>query len=228
MIWYVDIEHEKVLNDPQRSPDHFRVRDQRAWVMSDIAGVPCEAIHYTKVSKDLAAEQDVRAIAISGNTSDWEEYDFATFQPFFEIVKAGRTPVIGLCGGHQLIGLMFGAECGALRKLKPGEQDPEPSWAAGYYKEVGYKPVRIVKDDLLFAGLPEEPIFFESHYWEVKQLPADFELLASTDDCRVQVMKHTRYLIYGTQFHPEVNSAEHADGRALLANFYRIAGILKS
>jgi GMP synthase (glutamine-hydrolysing) len=224
MIWYVDIEHEKVLADPKRAPDHFRVRDQRAGVMSDIAGVQCEAIHYTMATKALAQEKDVRAIAISGNVSDWEEYDLASFQPFFELVMDSRIPCIGLCGGHQLIALMYGAECGPLRKLETNEEDPGGGFAPGYFKEVGYKPVRIVQDDPLFEGLDKEPIFFESHYWEVKQLPPDFCLLASTAACGVQVMKHRRFTVYGTQFHPEVHSLDHRDGRVLLANFYKIAG----
>lgn len=228
LVWYVDIEHEKVLADPQRAAAHVRTRDDRASVLTLASWTVCDAIHYTDVTPSLARERDVRAIGISGNVTDWEEYDFAQFQPLFELVKEGRVPVIGFCGGHQLIGLMYEAECGPLRKLSPGEADPDPSWAPGYFKEVGYRPVRVVADDPLFEGLGREPIFFESHYWEVKELPADFELLASTDVCRIQAMKHRRLPIYGTQFHPEVHSVEYEDGMMLLTNFFRIAGVRKS
>jgi GMP synthase-like glutamine amidotransferase len=227
IVWYVDIEHEKVLQDPILASDHRRTRDFRAEVMSLTSWLPCDPIHYLEVSQKLAAARHVRAIAISGNVTDWDQYDFATFQPLFDIIQDGSIPVIALCGGHQLIGLMYHAECGALRRLQPGEADPDPSWAPGYYKEVGYKDVSILQDDPLFAGLPQTPIFYESHYWEVKQLPADFELLASTADCRVQAMKHKRFILYGTQFHPEVTSVEHDDGMTLLTNFFRVAGIRK-
>jgi GMP synthase (glutamine-hydrolysing) len=224
MIWYVDIEHEDALADPERSPNFEKVRNQRAWVMEDIAGVTCEPILYQQVTPELAKQKNIQAIAISGNTTDWEFYDFATFQPLFDIIKSGTMPVIGLCGGHQLIGLAYHAECGPLRKLKPGE--PEiGDFAPGWYKEVGYLPVNVVKDDPIFTGLGKQPIFFESHYWEIKQVPAEFELLASSDECKVQAMRHKLFPIYGTQFHPEVNSAENRDGRTLLANFFRIAGI---
>jgi len=226
MIWYVDIEHEKALADPTRAPNFDSVRRQRTWVMEDISKMPAESILYQQVSKELVKEKDVRAIAISGNTTDWIEYDFATFQSLFNIVKSGEIPVIGLCGGHQLIGLMYQTECGPLRKLKPGESDPA-DWAPGWFKEVGYLPVQVVKEDPIFTGLGQEPIFFESHYWEIKQVPSEFELLASTQECRIQTIKHKQYPIYGTQFHPEVNSADYMDGRKLLANFFRIAGILK-
>jgi GMP synthase-like glutamine amidotransferase len=226
MIWYVDIEHEDALADPQRAPDFEKVRNQRAWVMEDISGMTCEPIFYRQVSSKLATQKNVNAIAISGNTTDWEYYDFTTFAPLFEIIKSGCLPVIGLCGGHQLIGLAYDAECGPLRKLKPGE--PEVGdFATGWFKEVGFLPVNVIQSDPIFASLGKQPIFFESHYWEIKQVPDEFELLASTDECKVQSIRHKQLPIYGTQFHPEVNSADKRDGRTLLANFFRIAGIKK-
>ena len=114
---------------------------------------------------------------------------------------------------------------GPLRKLKPGEPDPA-DFAPGWFKEVGYSPVSVVKDDPIFDGLGSAPVFFESHYWQISQMPPEFETLASTANCAVQVFRHKQQLIYGTQFHPEVNSAEHRDGRKLIGNFFRIAGLV--
>ncbi len=224
MIWYVDIEHEDALADPERAPNFEKVRNQRAWVMEDIAGVTCEPILYQQVTPELARQKNIKAIAISGNTTDWEYYDFTTFAPLFEIIKSGTLPVIGLCGGHQLIALAYNVECGPLRKLKPGEAEVG-DFAPGWFKEVGFLPVKVVQEDPIFSGLGQQPVFFESHYWEIKQVPPKFELLASTDECKVQTIRHKQFPIYGTQFHPEVNSAENRDGRALLANFFRIAGV---
>lgn len=226
MIWYVDIEHEKALTDPSGAHGFEQVRSQRASVLEEVAGMPCEAVLYRQVSLELVKKKHVRAIVISGNTTDWVEYVFKTFQPLSDIVKSGTLPVLGLCGGHQLIGLLYNAECGPLRQLTPGEVDPA-DWAPGWFKELGYLPVRVIQDDPIFTGLDKEPIFYESHYWQIKQLPAEFDLLASTPDCRIQVIRHKKYLIYGTQFHPEVNSTEHGDGLLLLSNFFRIAGLLK-
>jgi GMP synthase-like glutamine amidotransferase len=225
IIWYVDLEHERVLNDPDQSSEQLRIRNHRASVLGRIAGMFCQAIHYSEVSLSLARSEGVRAIALSGFTTDFEHYDFTTFHPVCELVKQGGIPVIALCGGHQLLAYMFGGTCDALRKLEPGEEDPA-GWAPGWYKEVGYMPVRVLQDDPIFAGLDSKPVFFESHYWEVKQLPADFELLASTDECEVQVMRHKDCLIYGTQFHPEVHEDRYPDGRTLLTNFFEMAGVL--
>ncbi len=226
IVWYVDIEHAEALADTKRAPDFECVRNQRARVLENIAGIPCEAILYTDVSLGLARQKNVKAIGISGNTTDWEFYDFKTFNPLFEIVKSGEVPTIGLCGGHQLIGLMYGSECGPMRKLQEGELEPA-DFAPGWFKEVGFMPVQVIKDDPIFDGLGKEPVFFESHYWEIKQVPPGFELLASTGNCKVQTIRSNSLIVYGTQFHPEVNSAEHRDGRKLIENFFRIAGVLK-
>jgi GMP synthase-like glutamine amidotransferase len=219
MIFYVDIEHPNALADPARQADFDRVRRQRTQVCAEASDLPAESILYTELTPEIIREKKVRALAISGNTTDWEAYDFATFEPLFNIVRSGQMPTIGFCGGHQLIGLMYNARCDSIRRLKPGEPDPG-GFAPGWFKEVGFMPVQVVKDDPIFAGLGSTPTFFESHYWEIKEVPEGFDLLASTENVRVQVIKHKQFLIYGTQFHPEVSSAENRDGFTLLKNFF--------
>ena len=220
LIWYVDIEHENAIKDPKLAPNFDRVRAERTRIVGNAAGLPSESIYYWEVSAELARQKNVKAIVISGNTSDWFKYDFATFEPLFGLVKSGQMPTIGLCGGHQLIGLMYGAFCEAIRKLNPGEPDLA-EWAPGYFKEVGYTPIHVVESDPIFENLGSDPIFFESHYWEIKDMPAELKLLASSDNVRVQTLKHHSFPIYGTQFHPEVNDIDHADGIHLLRNFFK-------
>jgi GMP synthase-like glutamine amidotransferase len=219
MIWYVDIEHEKALADSTRAVGFDRVRSERARVCAEAAGIPCEAVLYRQVSWELAREKNLQAIAISGNTTDWAEYDWSTFQPLFTLVQSGQFPTIAFCGGHQLLGLMAGAPCDAIRRLRPGEED-RGGFAPGWYKEVGFLPVHVLRDDPLFAGLGSDPVFFESHYWEIKETPPGFDLLASTADVRVQVIRHQTLPVYGTQFHPEASTADHPDGFRLLRNFF--------
>lgn len=113
-----------------------------------------------------------------------------------------------------------------MRRLDNEEEGACPDSAADDFKEWGFLPVRILKSDPLFDGLGQEPILFEDHCWELKETPPGFEVLASTDACRIQAIRHTGPLVYGTQFHPERYTQEHADGRKLLANFFKLAGIL--
>ncbi|MCH5378095.1 MAG: gamma-glutamyl-gamma-aminobutyrate hydrolase family protein, partial [Planctomycetes bacterium] len=95
----------------------------------------------------------------------------------------------------------------------------------GQFKEWGFTPVQIVRRDPLFEGLPEEVVVREAHAYHVVQVPDGFELLASTAECKVQAFKHRQRLVYGTQFHPEVNDDDHPHGRAILENFFRLAGL---
>ncbi len=226
MIWYVDIEHEEILNSLERAPGHFKVRDERAARVAAAAGMPCEAIHFTRVSTELADEQGVRAITISGNCTDWERYDFTQFEPLLDLVRGGARPVLAFCGGHQLLGLAYNTIAGPLGPLAEDEEDAQAHFMPGMAKEVGYMPVEIVNPDPIFEGLGPAPVFLEYHYWELKRLPAEFDLLASTTTCVVQAMRHRRYPIYGTQFHPEAFDDEHDDGRRLLENFFHSVGVL--
>ncbi len=219
MIFYVDIEHPRALADPSRQADFDRVRRQRTQICGEAANLPSESILYTELTPQIIRAKKVRALAISGNTTDWAAYDFATFKPLFNIIRTGLMPTVGFCGGHQLIGLMYGAKCDAIRRLNPGEVDPG-GFVPGWFKEVGFLPVQVVKPDPIFAGLGDSPVFFESHYWEIKEVPQEFDLLASTANVRVQTIKHKQHPIYGTQFHPEASSAEHPDGFRLLKNFF--------
>ena len=87
-------------------------------------------------------------------------------------------------------------------------------------------PVRVINRAPLFKDLPREPVFLEAHYLEAKELPPGFENLASTDECRIQAIKCQDKPVYDTQFHPELYDNEHSDGRTLIANFLRVAGII--
>lgn len=119
-------------------------------------------------------------------------------QPWFQWIKDYSKPVLGICAGHHVTGYMYGAEY--LRSLEP---------------ESGIIKIRIVKDDPIFEGFPQE--------FEVKQmhndsitLPDNFIHLAKSASCFNQVMKHVDKPLYTFQFHPEFITQE------IFLNFIRI------
>jgi len=195
--------------------------------LEEISSQPCLVQRYLRLTRQRLSDWGIRALVISGNVADWAEYGEADLAEMCRIIRAAELPIIGFCGGYQLIAMAHGASLGPMRRLKEGEEDPHPDFAPGYFKEWGFTPVRILKADPLFDGLGEEPVFFEAHYWEVKEAPPAFEVLASTDACRIQAIKRIGKPVYGTQFHPEHYTEEHPDGRQLLANFFKVAGILR-
>jgi GMP synthase (glutamine-hydrolysing) len=193
--------------------------------MERAMGVPVQLVHYTEFSKEWTTKAGIRALIISGNSADWWEYDWAEFEPLQAVIRSAEMPVMGLFGGHQFIVFTLGGECGLMGTLKPGEEDTAPGFQPGMLKEYGFLPVRIVRPDSLLQGLPSPFTVREAHYWEVKRLPPGFEVLAETDACSVQMIRHAEKPWCGTQFHPECSNNEHPDGARILYNFYRTYGL---
>ena len=61
---------------------------------------------------------------------------------------------------------------------------------------------------------------FEHHRGQLGAVPEDFRLLASRENCRVQMLAHESRPIFGAQFHPELQNAAHRDGQCILENFF--------
>ena len=103
----------------------------------------------------------------------------------FEWLLTYQNPVLGICAGHQLIGTMFGGEL---------KRDTEA--------EDGDIHIQIVKEDPLFKR-HEGELKVEQHHNDSITLPADFELLATSDKCEVQAMRHKERPTYSVQWHAE-------------------------
>jgi GMP synthase-like glutamine amidotransferase len=229
MLVYVDIEGKWNVDDPKFGPPHAKEAAHRAQNIADAVGLPCRPLHYLDFSIDWMRANDVNGIFISGNTPDWVEYDWDTFKPLQEAVLSGDTPVLGFCGGHQLLGMTFGAPCDAMSELQPGEVDLMPEYHPGMRKEKGYLPLQVcAPQNKLFRGFPSSgPVVMESHYWELKGMPKDFDLLASTDFCHIQVIQHRETPVYGIQGHPEAYTAQYPDGKQFIHNFAVASGLIK-
>ena len=196
-----------------------------------LSGWPCLMMRYPWVTPEAVGRYPFRAIVISGFRHGWEEMDVTELYGLYDLLHTTELPVLGICGGHQLIAHAFVQDfrrvasfCDEpMRRLQPGEPDWEPEYHPGYFVEAGVQPVRVIHPDPLFARLPEVIYVRQSHYCEAKQLPADFRLLASNDNCHLQAMRHQQRTIYGVQFHPELYTDDYPDGRQVLSNFFAMA-----
>jgi GMP synthase-like glutamine amidotransferase len=115
-------------------------------------------------------------------------------------------PILGICLGHQLLGVAFGSRVVRL-----------PS------RRTGFNPIRILDHDPLFMGLPPEIWVRESHQEIIDQLMPEFHLLAQADGYEVEAVRHAHRPVYGVQFHPERFTDEHPAGRRVLENFLALA-----
>jgi len=125
-----------------------------------------------------------------------------------ELVAAcaeAKTPLLGVCLGHQAIGQHFG---GIVQRghLMHGKTSPVCHDGTG-----------------LFANLPSPLTATRYHSLEVVEIPPVLAINATSDDGAVMGFRHVELPIHGVQFHPESIATEH--GHAMLANFLRIAGL---
>lgn len=222
MLCYVDLEHESWLNDPHQRTGHLANRLSEKLRFEEIAGMPCLIVRYDRLPQDWLVSLPIRAILLSGCQSDWSLYDPLDLDRITAFIRQWHQPMIGFCGGHQMIAHAFGGVTGPMRSLRPDEIDPLPDYGPGLLKEIGCYTITLIQPDPVLVELPNPCRMIEDHYWAVKSLPADFDILATTDICPIQMMRHRDRLIYGTQFHPERYDESAPHGRQLLANFFQL------
>jgi para-aminobenzoate synthetase component 2 len=119
-----------------------------------------------------------------------------------EIVRAfaGRTPVLGVCLGHQAIVSVFGGEVGAAQVLVHGKATMVAHDGRG-----------------LFDGLPEDFLAGRYHSLAATSIPDCLEVSATAADGEVMAVRHKELPVDGVQFHPE--SVLTPLGRDIARNF---------
>jgi len=187
------------------------------------------------------------AIVLSGTLRDFDYYNPSVLETFGEFIRTTHIPVLAICGGHQLVGLSFGAHVVTLDRLEQHEQrENRPI-------EYQYRFVRITEPgDPIFQGVtnPESGVWqvyttqarvlrvWQNHGLQLDHVPQGFKLLATSYLCRNQMMvkRDAEQLIYTVQFHLEKSfedwnksrtrwehQNESRDGRILFENFLFLA-----
>ena len=120
---------------------------------------------------------------------------------------AGKTPVLGICLGHQSIRQAFGGRIIRAAKVMHGKLSPIHHQATG-----------------VFRGLsnPLTATRYHSLVIDKATLPDSLEITAWTEDENgnleeIMAVRHKSLAVEGVQFHPESIMSEH--GHQLLENF---------
>ena len=201
------------------------------------------------VSELAAAAEEFKpdAIVLSGTLRDFDYYHPDILSSFAEFIQRTSTPVLGICGGHQLVGLSFGARVVTL------DSQEQRARRENRVTEYQYRLVRIVDPaDPIFQAIddPQSGIWqdytkqgrilrvWQNHGLQLDQVPEGFTLLATSYLCRNQMMvkRSEGQMIYSVQFHLEKSFEdwnksrtrwehpnESRDGRILFENFLRLA-----
>ena len=117
-----------------------------------------------------------------------------------------KTPILGVCLGHQAICEVFGGTVTYASTLMHGKSSN----------------VHIANGSPIFRGLP--PIIAAGRYHslsaERSSLPDELLIIAEDDEGEVMAVKHRSFDVYGVQFHPE--SILTDSGHRMIENFLKI------
>lgn len=218
-VVYVDTEHKRVHDHPEAGSRHRVMIAETIDRLERFAGAPAELLSFAEVSPARIAQSLPAVIIIGGNTTDWGEFDFKEMAGLLEVIRAAPTPILGICAGHQLIGYAHYAKWGPLGPLQHLEVDPDPRFAPGQRKQRGFHAVHLDGRCPLFRGLDATAVLFQSHYWQLDDVPQGFAVRASSPWSVIQAIERMDRPVFGVQFHPERYDAAHPDGAVILRNF---------
>ena len=125
-----------------------------------------------------------------------------------ELIEASPSvPILGVCLGHQCLGVAYGGVVDRASRLMHGKTS-----------EVRYE------DDELFRDLPNpfQATRYHSLAVMADTVPEELEAIAWSEGGTVMAMRHREHPYWGVQFHPE--SVLTPAGPDLLRNFLRICG----
>ncbi|MFN4100091.1 MAG: anthranilate synthase component II [Pararhodobacter sp.] len=129
--------------------------------------------------------------------------------PLVAAAAETKTPLLGVCLGHQTIGQAFGGKVVRAGEIVHGKM--------GVIHHAGTG---------VFSGLPSplEATRYHSLIVERETLPECLEVTAWLDSGMIMGLRHRDLPIEGVQFHPESIASEH--GHAMLKNFLaRVSGV---
>lgn len=151
-----------------------------------------------RVSADELAKKNLKGIVFSGGPKSV----FAEGAPDVDpaIFNLG-VPILGICYGMQLMAKRF-----------------EATVKRGHVREYGRAALEVSPSaNPLFKGQPSSQQVWMSHSDAVVEVPADFQVDATTPSGTIAAMSNSDQALYAVQYHPEVKHTEH--GQSLLENF---------
>ncbi len=160
-------------------------------------GLPIEVVRNDATGVDGLAAMNPSHIIISPGPGDPDDAGVS-----MDAIRhfAGKSPLLGVCLGHQCIGQVYGSRITRAGRLMHGKTSPIHHDGRG-----------------LFRGLTNPFTATRYHSLVVESVPPDLERTAWTDRGELMGLRHKTLAVEGVQFHPESFLTE--EGHRLLANF---------
>jgi GMP synthase (glutamine-hydrolysing) len=159
------------------------------------ANVYCEVVHCSISPAEIKAKNPKGIIFSGGPSVVYEENAPTIDKGVFEL----GIPILGICYGAQLIVHLTGGRVEAAVQREYGKKD------------------LMVKPHAIFSHVPAQTTCWMSHTYQAAEMPAGYDVIASTDHCPVAAFANDVKKIYGFQYHPEVMHTP--EGTKMLRNF---------
>lgn len=180
-------------------------KDSFVWNLVDYVSIfePDTTVVPNTISLKEVEELNPDAIVISpGPGHPANPKDIGTC---LDIIRESRVPLLGVCLGHQAIGVAF-----------DGEVSHSP------VGPVHGKTALITHNgNSIYLGLPNPLVGGRYHSLAITKLPHELEVTARTEEGIIMGVKHKQRPIFGLQFHPE--SVLTPQGLKIIENFLRMA-----
>jgi len=169
---------------------------------------------------------DIAGIVVLGSAAS--VYDNLAWQRPLEsfvakMIDAG-VPVLGCCYGLQMLAFMYGAKVGYVQASKE--------------KLKGVRRVKIMGNHVWDTSVRSVIV---THAEMLTEIPAEFSLLATSDQVPIEGIYHKKKPVFGFQFHPEatrvflkghdmhneITESSLSDGHEILARFVHMAAAEK-
>lgn len=178
--------------------DHYDSFTYNLYQSLSMLGQDVQVVRYDEIAIEEIRKMDPKAIVLSpgpGSPND-KEHSLSIIHEFHRTV-----PMLGVCLGHQLLGVAFGGTMKRASLVMHGKVSAVSHSHAG-----------------MFAHLPQSLPVMRYHSLVIDELPSCFKPTAiSMDDQSIMGIQHVEYPLYGLQFHPE--SIGTLDGDKILQAF---------
>ncbi|MBF0389233.1 MAG: aminodeoxychorismate/anthranilate synthase component II [Desulfamplus sp.] len=167
------------------------------------SGAEVDVFRNNKITVDEIQALNPDAIVISPGPGRPEDAGVS-----IDVIKhfSGKTPILGVCLGHQAIGYTFGAKIVQAKKIMHGKT----SMVTGDEK-------------FIFSGINKPFTAMRYHSLAISEatLPDSLVITAKSDDGEIMGVRHVDHPTYGVQFHPE--SIMTVVGKRLIRNFVNLS-----
>ena len=164
-------------------------------------GVDVKVFRNDKVSIEELEELNPGAFVISPGPGRPEDAGIS-----LDVVNrfSGRTPILGVCLGHQVIAQSFGGKIIHAKQIMHGKISTVKSDGKHIFTGIN-KPFSVMRYHSLAVSEPD--------------LPEDLIVTSRTDDGEIMGIRHKTHPTQGVQFHPE--SFMTTVGKRLIRNFIK-------